>query len=78
MPAFLRRTCPSPPADQMAARRLAASQRTGATRRAFEAEMTVQYGGGNARLAARGFGWGRHTVELGFAERRTGRLGLEH
>jgi hypothetical protein len=45
---------------------------TGATRRAFEAEMTMKYCGGNARQAESVFGWGRHTVELGLAERRTG------
>jgi len=46
----------------MADARWAASQMTGATRRAFEAAMTMQYCGGNARQAARVFGCGRHTV----------------
>jgi hypothetical protein len=45
---------------------------TGATRRSFEAEMTLKYCGGDARQAESVFGWGRHTVELGRAERRTG------
>ena len=45
---------------------------TGARRRAFQAEMTVKYCEGNARLAETVFGWGRHTVALGLAERRTG------
>jgi DDE family transposase len=45
---------------------------TGATRRAFQAEMTLQYCAGNARLAEAVFGWGRHTIALGLAERRTG------
>jgi hypothetical protein len=45
---------------------------TGATRRALEAEMTMQYCGGNARQAESVFGWGRHTAEVGLAERRTG------
>jgi len=45
---------------------------TGAKRRAFQAAMTVKYCGGNARRAERMFGWGRHTVELGLAERCTG------
>jgi len=49
---------------------------TGATRRAFQAEMTWKYCGGNARQAESVFGWGRHTVELGLAERRTGVLCL--
>jgi len=59
---------PSPSADL----RLAASTLTGPKRRAFEAEMTVKYGGGNPLMAAAIFGWGRQTVALGLAERRTG------
>jgi hypothetical protein len=38
--------------------------------------MTRQYCGGDARQAESVFGWGRHTVELGLAERRTGILCL--
>jgi hypothetical protein len=38
--------------------------------------MTLQYCGGDARQAESVFGWGRHTVELGLAERRTGILCL--
>src|SRR5215470_19278459 len=52
--------------------RLAASKRTGPTRRAFEAERTLKYCGGNPLLAATLVGWGRQTVALGWAERRTG------
>ena len=52
--------------------RLAASKMTGATRRAFQAEMALKYCGGNPLLAETIFGWGRHTVEVGLAERRTG------
>jgi Rhodopirellula transposase DDE domain len=52
--------------------RLAASKMTGATRRAFQAEMAVKYCGGNPLLAETIFGWGRHTVAVGLAERRTG------
>jgi hypothetical protein len=52
--------------------RLAASKMTGATRRAFQAEMALKYCGGNPLLAETLFGWGRHTVEMGLAERRTG------
>jgi hypothetical protein len=55
--------------------RLAASKMTGATRRAFQAEMALQYCGGNPLLAETLFGWGRHTVEVGLAERRTGLMG---
>jgi hypothetical protein len=45
---------------------------TGSKRRAFEAEMAVKYCGGNPLLAATLFGWGRRTVAVGLAERRTG------
>jgi Rhodopirellula transposase DDE domain len=49
---------------------------TGAKRRALQAAMTVQYCGGTARLADSVFGWGRHTVALGLAERGTGSMCL--
>ena len=52
--------------------RLAASKMTGATRRAFQAEMALKYCGGNPLLAETIFGWGRRTVEVGLAESRTG------
>ena len=52
--------------------RLAASNMTGPTRRAFEAEMTLKYCGGNPLMAEAVLGWGRQTVALGLAERRTG------
>ena len=58
--------------SQIADLRLAASHMTGPTRRAFEAEMTLKYCGGNPRMAEAIFGWGRQTVALGLAERRTG------
>lgn len=58
--------------SQIADLRLAASNMTGPTRRAFEAEMTVKYCGGNPLMAEAVFGWGRQTVALGLAERRTG------
>ena len=38
--------------------------------------MTLKYCGGDARQAESVFGWGRHTVALGLAERRTGILCL--
>jgi hypothetical protein len=63
---------PSLSPSQVADLRLAASHMTGSTRRAFEAEMTVKYCGGNPLLAATIFGWGRRTVAVGLAERRTG------
>ena len=58
--------------SQIADLRLAASKMTGATGRAFQAEMALKYCGGNPLLAETIFGWGRHTVEVGLAERRTG------
>jgi Rhodopirellula transposase DDE domain len=69
---FIQRSPQTPTPEQIADLRLAASKMTGAKRRAFEAEMTVKYCGGNARQAESVFGWGRDTVELGLAERRTG------
>jgi hypothetical protein len=57
---------------QIADLRLAASKMTGPTRRAFQAEMAVKYCGANPLLAETIFGWGRHTVEVGLGERRTG------
>src|SRR5262249_23894422 len=38
----------------------------------FEAEMTLKYCGGKPLVAETLFGWGRQTVALGLAERRTG------
>jgi Rhodopirellula transposase DDE domain len=58
--------------QQIADLRLAATQMSGAKRRAFQAEMVEQYCGGNPRQAERIFGWSRETVEVGLAERRTG------
>src|SRR5882724_10675855 len=63
---------PSLSPSPIAALRLAASQMSGPTRRAFEAEMAVNYCGGNPLLAETLFGWGRQTVALVLAERRTG------
>ena len=62
--------------SQIADLRLAASTMTGPTRRAFQAEMALKYCWGNPLLAEPLFGWGRHTVEVGLAERRTGILCL--
>src|SRR5262252_426351 len=57
---------------QIADLRLAASRMTGATRRAFQAEMTLKYCDGNARRAEDIFGWGRHNIVVGLTEKRTG------
>jgi hypothetical protein len=45
---------------------------TGASRRAFQAEMTLQYCSDNARQAETVFGWGRSNIAVGLAEKRTG------
>ena len=62
----------SPTPQQITDLRLAASHMTGATRRAFQAEMTLKYCDGNARRAEEVFGWGRQNIEVGLAEKRTG------
>src|SRR5580765_5677409 len=62
--------------SQIADLRLAASKMTGPTRRAFQAEMALKYCGGKPLLAETIFGWGRHPVAVGLAERRTGILCL--
>ncbi len=51
---------------------LAAAQMTGAAWRAFQAEMTLKYGCGSARVAETRLGWSRERVEVGLGERRTG------
>ena len=66
---------PSPPAlspEQIQDLRLAASQMSGAKRRAFQAEMTIKYCAGNARVAKTIFGWSAKSVGVGLAEKRTG------
>ena len=63
-------------ASPIADLRLAASQLSGPKRRAFEAEMALKHCGGTPLLAETLFGWGRQTVALGLAERRTGILCL--
>ena len=62
----------SPTPQQIADLRLAASHMTGATRRAFQAEIALKYCEGNARRAEAVFGWGRQNVAVGLAEKRTG------
>jgi Rhodopirellula transposase DDE domain len=52
--------------------RLAASKMNLVDRRSFQAEMTLKYCNGNARQAEYCFGWGRASIELGLAEKRTG------
>jgi len=63
---------PSLTPSQIQDLRLAASKMTGAPRRAFQAEMTLKYCRGSARLAETILGWSRAAVEVGWAEHRTG------
>jgi hypothetical protein len=63
---------PSLTPSQIQDLRLAASKMTGAARRAFQAEMTLKYCRGRARLAETLLGWSRKTAEVGMAEHRTG------
>lgn len=58
--------------SQIADLRLAASKLSGPKRRSFEAAMTLKYCEGNPLMAEAVFGWGRQTVALGLAERRSG------
>jgi hypothetical protein len=67
---------PSLTPSQMQDLRLAASKMTGAARRAFQAERTLKYCRGSARLAETRVGWSRKAVEVGVAEHRTGMLCL--
>src|ERR671921_592080 len=76
MPASSLQRAESLSPEQISDLRLAASKMTGATRRAFEAEMTLKYCAGNPLGAETVFGWGRQTVALGLAEKRTGILCL--
>jgi hypothetical protein len=57
--------------DQKADLRLAASNMTGIKKRAFMAEMAIQYCGSSARLSETVFGWNRKSVKLGLAEKET-------
>ena len=58
--------------DQRQDLKLASSKMTGVKRREFQAEMTLKYCKGKARLAERVFNWCRHSVEVGLNELRTG------
>ena len=62
----------SPTPQQIADVRRAASHMTGATRRAFQAEMTLKYCDGNTRRAEDICGWGRQNIQAGLAAKRTG------
>ena len=64
------RQCLTP--SQIEDLRVAAAKMHGAERRSFQAEMTLKYCQGSARLAETIFGWGRESVETGLGEKRTG------
>ena len=52
----------------------AAKELTGAKRREFEAQVSLDYLGGDPQLTETVFGWSRHTVAKGLKERRTGQI----
>ena len=56
----------------------AARKLTGPKRRAFEAQVTLDYLDGNIWKAEKVFGWSHHTVELGLNELRTGITCMDH
>ncbi len=56
----------------------AARKLTGPKRRAFEAQVTLDYLDGNIWNAEKVFGWSHHTVELGLNELRTGITCMDH
>jgi hypothetical protein len=58
--------------------RSGARRLTGYRRRSFQAEVTMELCGGNARHAERRFGWGRETVAKGLQERHHGVRCLEN
>lgn len=65
---------PSLTCSQIDDLRFAASKMNLVDRRSFQVEMTLKYCAGKARLAETRFGWGRESVELALAEKRTGIL----
>ena len=54
--------------------RHAARDITGSKCRAFEAQVSLDYLGGDTRLTETVFGWSRHTVAKGIKELATGRV----
>jgi len=52
--------------------KFASTKIRGSERRAFQAEMSIKYCGGNPRKTETIFGWNRNTVEIGLHEKRTG------
>lgn len=56
----------------------ASEKLAGAKRRAFQAQVTIDYLKSKPRLAERTFGWDRNTVQLGLHELRTGIICMSH
>ena len=56
----------------------AAKKLTGVKRRAFQAQVTLDYLNGKPRKAETVFGWSRQTVELGLNELRTGIICIDN
>jgi len=63
---------------QIATIKDAAKKLTGAKRRAFQAQVAIDYLNGSARKAERTFGWHRKTVELGLNEYRSGIICIDN
>ena len=64
--------------QQIATIKDAGTKLTGAKRRAFQAQVALDYLEGSPRRAERVFGWCRKAVELGLNERRTGIICLDN
>lgn len=56
----------------------AARKLTGPKRRAFQAQVAIDYLDSRPRLSEKILGWGRETVELGLNELRTGMICFDH
>ena len=56
----------------------ASEKLAGVKRRAFQAQVTIDYLKSKPRLAERTFGWDRNTVQLGLHELRTGIICMSH
>jgi Rhodopirellula transposase DDE domain len=59
-------------ASQIDDLRLASAQMSSATRRRFQAEITLKYCGGSARNGESVFGWKRSSIATGLGEKRSG------
>ena len=64
--------------QQIATIKDAGTKLTGTKRRAFQAQVALDYLEGSPRRAERVFGWWRKAVELGLNEQRTGIICLDN